>query len=70
LLLDGDSAARLDLLTVREAAELLRVRPVTIYGLCSAGKLPHLRVSNAIRISRRELEGWLRGHDPRPTGGA
>jgi excisionase family DNA binding protein len=49
------------LLTVREAAELLRVRPVTVYRLCARGVLPHVRVSNAIRIRAEDLEQLLRG---------
>jgi excisionase family DNA binding protein len=39
------------LLTVRAAARLLGVTPATVYGLCSRNKLPHVRVSNAIRIA-------------------
>ena len=38
-------------LTVREAAPRLHVSPATIYRLCAEGKLPHVRVSNAVRIS-------------------
>ncbi len=49
------------LVTVREAAELLRVRPVTVYRLCARGALPHARVSNAIRIHREDLERLLHG---------
>jgi excisionase family DNA binding protein len=49
------------LLTVREAAELLRVRPVTVYRLCARGALPHCRVSNAIRIRTEDLERLLGG---------
>ncbi len=49
------------LLTVREAAELLRVRPVTVYRLCARGALPHSRVSNAIRIRTEDLERLLIG---------
>jgi excisionase family DNA binding protein len=49
----------LALLTVREAAELLRVRPVTVYRLCARGALPHSRVSNAIRIHAQDLDRLL-----------
>jgi excisionase family DNA binding protein len=38
------------LLTVREVAERLGVCTAAIYGLCGRGELPHVRVSNAIRI--------------------
>jgi excisionase family DNA binding protein len=52
------------LVTVREAAKALRVQPVTVYKLCSIGRLPHLRVSNAIRIRRRDLDRMLSGREP------
>jgi excisionase family DNA binding protein len=48
------------LLKVPEVAEQLRVRPVTVYRLCERGALPHLRVSNAIRIRPEELEDFIR----------
>jgi excisionase family DNA binding protein len=48
------------LLTVREAAFRLRVSPSTVYALCDAQRLPHLRVSNAIRISVTGLEAFVR----------
>lgn len=45
-------------LTVREAAERLRVCTATIYRLCATGRLPHIRVSNAIRILAADLRGF------------
>jgi excisionase family DNA binding protein len=48
------------LLTVREVAARLRVQPVTVYRLCARGSLPHLRVSNAIRVRTEDLEDYLR----------
>jgi integrase len=47
------------LLTVREVAERLGVCTATIYGLCERGDLPHVRVSNAIRIRPADLEAFL-----------
>jgi excisionase family DNA binding protein len=47
------------LMTVHEAAERLRVRPVTVYRLCARGALPHLRVSNAIRLRVDDLEDFV-----------
>ena len=42
-------------LTVREAAAVLRVCTATVYKLCERGELPHLRVSNAIRVLASDL---------------
>jgi len=47
------------LLTVREVAEALRVKPVTVHRLVERGELPHTRVSNAIRVRREDLEAFL-----------
>ena len=43
------------LLTVKEAAEVLRVCTATVYGLCKGGKLRHVRIGNSIRIPEAEL---------------
>ena len=43
------------LLSVREVATRLRVCTSTVYKLCTEGKLRHVRVSNAIRISETAL---------------
>jgi excisionase family DNA binding protein len=48
------------LLTVRETAELLRVSTATVYGLCERGELPHVRVSNAIRLRPQDVETFVR----------
>jgi excisionase family DNA binding protein len=47
------------LLTVREVAQRLRVRPVTVYRLCERSELAHIRVSNAIRIRREDLDQYV-----------
>jgi len=44
------------LLTVREAAARLGVSTSTVYKLCAQGRLAHVRISNAVRLSPRELE--------------
>jgi excisionase family DNA binding protein len=47
------------LLTVREAAKVLRVSAATVYGLCSKGSLRHIRVSNSIRIPETSIGEML-----------
>jgi excisionase family DNA binding protein len=47
------------LLTVREVAERLSVSTATIYALCERGELPHVRISNAIRIEPAGLEAFI-----------
>jgi excisionase family DNA binding protein len=48
------------LLTVREVASLLRVSTWTIYALATRQELPHVRVSNALRFRREDVERYLR----------
>ncbi|MCC6900969.1 MAG: helix-turn-helix domain-containing protein [Polyangiaceae bacterium] len=47
------------LLTVREVAAQLGVCTATIYTLCAAGKLEHVRVGNAIRVAPRALGAFI-----------
>jgi excisionase family DNA binding protein len=46
-------------LTLREAAERLAVSTATVYALCDRGELPHVRISNAIRITPADLAAFL-----------
>lgn len=46
-------------LTVREVAARLRVPTSTVYDLCEAGGLAHVRVSNAIRVAEADLTALL-----------
>ena len=52
-----------DTLTVREAAEQLRVKEATVRGWCRAGKVPAVRIGRDWRISAWAVqnfraEGW------------
>ena len=47
------------LLTVREAAEHLRVSSATVYKLCERGRLRYVRIStHSIRIAAADLEAF------------
>jgi len=55
-----DFADRLrTLLTVREVADHLSVSTKTVYALCAHGRLRHIRVLNAIRVTPDDLEVFL-----------
>jgi len=62
---ERDGSGRL--LTVREAAQRLAVSAFTVYGLCDRGELPHVRISNAIRIAPTDMAAFLAGQR---SGGA
>jgi excisionase family DNA binding protein len=54
----GQQAERM--LTVREAAQALRVSTATVYKLCASGKLPHVRALNVIRLPKRAVDALRR----------
>jgi excisionase family DNA binding protein len=49
-----------DLLTTREAAELLRVSPWTVAAWLSQGKLPRIKAGGRTLISKADIETFLR----------
>jgi len=48
-----------ELLTIPEAAQLLRIGERTCYDLARSGRIPAAKVGGQWRIRRRELEAWL-----------
>lgn len=61
----------MDYLTVKEAAERLKVAPATIYMLCAQGRLAHVRVGTGgrgtIRIREQDLTDYLEEATVRPA---
>lgn len=59
-----------ELLTVKDVAGMLKVRPSTLYAWVSEAKIPSLKVHGLIRFRREEVQGWLesfRGVPVRPS---
>jgi excisionase family DNA binding protein len=55
-----------DLLTTKEAAELLRVSPWTISAWLSQGKLRRIKAGGRTLIAKADLEAFLRaGEQPK-----
>lgn len=54
------------LLTVPEFAEILRVRPSTVYAKVHQGKLPHIKVGRLIRFKEAHVDEFLRTADSSP----
>lgn len=46
-------------LKVEQVAQLLAVSRSQAYALVRAGRIPSVKVGNAIRVPRRALEAWL-----------
>lgn len=51
-------------LTVRELAQLLRVKERRIYALAQAGELPCSRLTGRLLFPKPEVEAWLARHEP------
>ncbi|MGZ0174306.1 MAG: helix-turn-helix domain-containing protein [Planctomycetales bacterium] len=47
------------LLTVREAADVLRVSERTLWSLTSSGELPAVRVGRSVRYCQNDLASWI-----------
>ena len=47
------------LLTVDEAATLLRISRNSVYALVREHRLPHIRLGRSVRIPRRIFERWM-----------
>lgn len=61
----------LDLLTVPEAAKLLRISRNLAYELVARDELPAVRLGRVIRIPRSLLDEWITSQaSPPPTAGA
>ena len=48
------------LLTVEEAARILRVRKSTLYTWAYRRQIPTQKVGKALRFRQKDLEAWLR----------
>jgi excisionase family DNA binding protein len=59
-----------EVLTVDEAAAILRVNRKTVYDSINRGEVPGvLRLGKTIRLSRAALLSWVRGSaEPAPDG--
>lgn len=52
--------SEMQVLTVRQTAEILQCQPATIYHLIREDDLPAFRVGRAYRLTRAALDEWIR----------
>jgi excisionase family DNA binding protein len=49
-----------EIMTFREVAEYLRIKPITLYKHLERGRLPAFKVGSKWRMRRVDLEKWIR----------
>ena len=55
-----------NLLTVRDLAHRLQIKPSTLYAWAAQGRIPCLKIHGVVRFRREEIEHWVesfRVHD-------
>ena len=60
-----DSAEAVELLTVREVEQLLRIDVKTIYSYVQRGLIPYVRIQSNVRFVRSQLLDWINSHNYR-----
>ncbi len=50
---------QLEIMTVKEVAAYLKMKPVTIYKLAKEGKIPAFRVASFWRFKKDLIDKWL-----------
>ncbi len=48
-----------ELMTIKDVADFLKVKPVTVYKLVHEKKLPGIKISKAWRFKKEMLEKWI-----------
>jgi excisionase family DNA binding protein len=56
------------LLTVKDLAEQLRIKPATLYAWAAQGKIPCRRIHGLVRFDPREIDCWLSSFSPSSSG--
>lgn len=51
---------KLDILTITEVAEYLKVAERTLYRLAAAKKIPAFKVGGTWRFSRADIDSWIK----------
>ena len=58
-----DNTSQIEILTIGEAAQFLRLGKSTLYRLIERGVVPALRLGSSIRLRRSTLMSYLDGMD-------
>jgi len=62
--------AEMEVMTVQEVAQYLRLAEATIYRLAQAGEIPGVKVGRTWRFKRTLIDEWFRQQSAQPAGPA
>ena len=54
------------LLTIKEVATCLQIKPSTLYAWAAQGRIPCLKIHGLVRFRKDEIDHWLEGFRERP----
>ncbi len=54
------------LLTIKEVAMSLQIKPATLYAWASQGRIPCIKIHGLIRFEKEEIDQWVEGFRERP----
>lgn len=67
LIKNRKKGSKMQLMTVTEVSEILRVRKETVYAWIKDGELASIRLDRVIRIDERDLVDFINTHKQRRT---
>ena len=56
----NDKQPNVDILTVRDLAVYLKIKPITIYKYVSIGKIPGFKVGASWRFKKHTIDSWIK----------
>jgi len=58
------------LLTIKEVAMSLQIKPATLYAWAAQGRIPCIKIHGLIRFKQEEIDQWVEGFRERPKAAA
>lgn len=58
------------LLTIKEVAMSLQIKPATLYAWVSQGRIPCLKIHGLVRFRKEEIDQWVESFQKRPKATA
>ncbi len=56
----------MQILTVKEVAEMLKIKPSTVYGWAEQGIIPYFKIKGVLRFDESDILNWLKKFKKEP----